>query len=78
MTYQNASSRRAITDMAPAPRDNSVATILLVLLALVFAPVVGLHVAFATFGTGGVAASATSGDDDFAQRPAPPVTAMRG
>lgn len=78
MTYQNASSRRARTDVARAERDNSVATILFLLLALVFAPVVGLHIALATFGTGEVAASATTDDDDFAQRPGPPVTAMRG
>jgi hypothetical protein len=36
----------ARTDAAPA-RDRSVAVILLLLLALVFAPVVGLHIAFA-------------------------------
>jgi hypothetical protein len=34
----------------PATRDRSVALILFVLLALVFAPVVGLHVALTTFG----------------------------
>ena len=78
MTYQNASSRRASTDVARAPRDNSVATILFVLLALVFAPAVGLHIALATLETGEAAASATTGDDDFAQRPGPSVTAMRG
>ena len=33
----------------PATRDRSVALILFVLLALVFAPVVGLHIALTTF-----------------------------
>ena len=78
MTYQNAISRRASTDVARAPRDNRIATILFVLLALVFAPVVGLHIALAAFGTGEVAASATAGDDNLAQRPGPSVTALHG
>ena len=38
-----------------APRDRSVALILVVLLMLVFAPVVGLHIALTTFGSSVVA-----------------------
>ena len=42
-------SSRARTDAPAARRDQSVALILFVLLVLVFAPVVGLHIALTTF-----------------------------
>ena len=42
-------SLRARTDAPAARRDRSVALILVMLLALVFAPVVGLHIALTTF-----------------------------
>ena len=42
-------SSRARMGVPGAPRDRSVALILFVLLMLVFAPVVGLHIALTTF-----------------------------
>ena len=50
MIFPNSSSRVTRADTVAHPRDRSVAAILFVLLALVFAPVVGLHVAMAAFG----------------------------
>jgi hypothetical protein len=50
MIFPNSSSRVIPADTVAHPRDHSVAAILFVLLALVFAPVVGLHVAMAAFG----------------------------
>jgi hypothetical protein len=44
-------SSRARTGAPAAHRDRSVALILFVLLVLVFAPVMGLHVALTTFDT---------------------------
>jgi hypothetical protein len=49
MTFQTTFPRRAHTDAAPVPRDRSVELILFFLLALVFAPVVGLHVTLAVY-----------------------------
>ena len=60
MIFPNSSSRVTRADTVAHPRDRSVAAILFVLLALVFAPVVGLHVAMAAFGSG-QAASAEQG-----------------
>ncbi|WP_046865918.1 hypothetical protein [Microvirga massiliensis] len=60
MIFPNSSSRVIRADTVAHPRDRSVAAILFVLLALVFAPVVGLHVAMAAFGPG-QAASAEQG-----------------
>jgi hypothetical protein len=52
----------ARTDAAPA-RDRSVAVILFLLLALVFAPVIGLHIAFAASSAPHAAQSAPDGVD---------------
>lgn len=55
--------------VCPAGRDGGLAAILFLLLALVFAPVVGLHVALAFFGSD-MTSAASSGPDSVASAPA--------
>jgi hypothetical protein len=65
-------SSRARTGALATRRDRSVALILVLLMALVFAPVVGLHIALTTFGSPVVADPGTP--DGLA---AAPVTSKR-
>lgn len=59
MTFQNPFSARARRKAKPAHRDRSFVVIIL-MMAVVFVPLVGLHVAFASFGPGAPAAAVSS------------------
>jgi hypothetical protein len=73
MTYLNAICWPASTYVTRVSHDRSVAAILFLLLALVFAPVVGLHVALVMAGSNSVPPSAIE-NGDLARH----ATALRG
>ena len=59
MTHVNL-SRPAKAGVSPARRDHSVAVVVVLMMTLVFAPVVGMHVAASVFGSD--TSSAAGGD----------------